>query len=124
MAEQTPPPSPRPRGREYYLGGDASFPTFEMDTTSALRVMCKVEAPAELRATRAQLRREREARRRQMEHVHALLDWLFAEWECEGGIQYDMGKWLFRRGGAEDCAPGWEPPVMRSESDDEPGDLP
>ena len=92
-----------------------------MDTTTkALRVVCAVEASAELRTTREQLRRERAARRRQMEHVHALLDWLFEEWNGQGDIQYDMGKWLFRRGGAEDCAPGWEPPAMSQTSDDEP----
>ena len=71
-----------------------------MDTT-ALRVVCKVEAPAELRATRAQLRRERRRR---------------AEARMRGLLVRDGVRLASHRGGPP-LAPGPASPAAHSTDD-------
>ena len=59
---------------------------------------------------RAALKKTKQKPQQMTTNVHELLDWMFQEWCDDGGINYDMGKWLFCRNGAEETF-DWHPSV-------------
>ena len=68
-----------------------------------------LEQQREIERLKAELKHLRELRAELM----SIFDTLYYAWENEGDCPYDLGKWLFRRGGAYDL--GWVEPMDEDE---------